>query len=124
MPKGTYKRTKEQLERLKKQGFQKGQPQPKGNKSHNWKGGRYKDNQERIWVYLPEHPFANNKGYMLEHRLVMEKKLGRYLTSNEEIHHRNGIKDDNRIENLKLVVKKVHFGKVQCPKCQYSFEIK
>lgn len=52
-----------------------------------------------IMVKVSKHPFANNRGYVYEHRLVMEKKLGRYLTPNEIVHHENKVKDDN---NLRL----------------------
>ena len=64
--------------------------------------GRYKTSEGYILIYSPNHPYRNNKNYILEHRLIMEKYLGRFLTKIEEVHHINGIGNDNRLENLKL----------------------
>ena len=72
-----------------------------GEKSYLWKGGRKKHGCGYIMIYCPSHPNSSWK-YVFEHRLVMEKHLGRYLFKNEIVHHINRIKDDNRIENLKL----------------------
>lgn len=80
----------------------------KGDKHPRWKGGRRKAG-EYIFLYAPDHPNAKpGKPYVQEHRLVMEKHLGRYLAPNEVIHHLNGVKDDNRIENLQLVQRGKH----------------
>lgn len=71
----------------------------KRNQHPAWKGGRIAYNGYII-TSKPEHPFANKMGYVREHRLIYEQKLGRYLKRHEVIHHINGNKTDNRIENL------------------------
>jgi hypothetical protein len=54
-------------------------------------------------IYFPEHPNSfNKKRYVREHRLVIEKQIGRFLSSKEAVHHINGNRLDNRIENLML----------------------
>ena len=95
-----------------------------GEKHPLWKGGKAKVTGGYIKIKNPNHPDANCEGYVLEHRLVMEKMLNRRLENIEEVHHKNGIKDDNRPENLELVVKQKHYGKIKCPYCQKRFKIK
>ncbi|MGA9772364.1 MAG: HNH endonuclease signature motif containing protein [Blastocatellia bacterium] len=84
--------------------------QPKGAQHPKWKGGRWQHKSGYIYIYAPDHPAANVDGYVLEHRLVMEKKIGRHLTAAEVVHHLNENKDDNRIENLELMTKGSHMA--------------
>ncbi len=79
-----------------------------GSLSHNWLGGRRVNTTEGyIEIYvLPDNffrPMAKKSGYVAEHRLVMAEYLKRCLFSWEVVHHRNGIKNDNRVKNLELL---------------------
>lgn len=74
----------------------------KGRDNPHWKNGRKVDTKGYILIHTPDHPYANNSGYVREHRLVMEELLGRYLTEEEVVHHYDEIKDNNKPENLKL----------------------
>jgi hypothetical protein len=67
-----------------------------GSQHPNWKGGRWKHSSGYIGISI--------KGFvMLEHRYIMEQHIGRKLAPEERVHHVNGIKDDNRVENLILL---------------------
>lgn len=80
----------------------------KGEHSPAWKGGRFTDRKGYIYVRAPDHPNANAVGYVFEHRLVMERVLGRLLAPDEVVHHINGIRDDNRPENLQVMTHVEH----------------
>lgn len=70
-------------------------------KPFHWNGG-VKKRAGYILLLKHNHPYCCSQGYVFEHRLIMEKHLGRYLKPKEVCHHINNIKADNRIENLML----------------------
>jgi len=115
--------TKRKISEIRKKEWADGLRNQNKEKNPNWKGGRRKRGQY-IMILQHEHPNADKKGYVFEHRLVMEKKLGRYLKNDEFVHHRNAVKLDNRPANLELVIKKIHCGYVKCPYCNKKFLIR
>ena len=72
------------------------------------RNGHYRpilDSNGYVRVWAPDHPAAYRPTNRVpEHRLVMEKMIGRYLLPGENVHHKNGVRDDNRPENLELWV--------------------
>ena len=86
--------------------------------------GRYVTSKGYVAIYQPNHPNTSKGGYMMEHRLTMEAQIGRYLMSNEIVHHRDGNRQNNALSNLDLMFKDAHdrlpkerTGVVQCPHC-------
>ena len=74
-----------------------------GSSNGNWHGGKTRHSSGYPMLHVPDHPRAkSNRGYVFEHILIMEDLLGRHLKATEKIHHKNGIRDDNRPENLEL----------------------
>lgn len=97
---GIARRSKSAAQRGERNPFWNRGDKLKGKKNPHWKGGRRLDRDGYVQIYMPDHPRSHANGYVYEHILVLEEKLGRPLLPNETSHHINGIKDDNRKENL------------------------
>jgi len=83
----------------------------RGKDCHNWKGGKTHTGGYVLILLNPGdffYPMADKSSYVLEHRLVMAKHLNRCLQPWEMVHHKNGIKNDNRLENLELTINSIH----------------
>lgn len=84
--------------------------QPRGENHGSWKGGKRKMANNYISIWCPYHPYPDDRGYVEEHRLIMERKLKRFLKPYERVHHKNGITNDNKLENLILTDKFHHLN--------------
>lgn len=100
-------------------------------KSRSTTRGWIKAPKGYILIRDPQNEMASRDGYVMEHRLVMAKAIGRPLRKNEVVHHLNGVKDDNRIENLQLMRAADHnrFTRltskitIECPHCGDSIRV-
>lgn len=86
--------------------------------SSGWRGGLSKTDGGYILQYVerpsPFESMITRSGYVMQHRLVMAMHLGRPLLTSESVHHINGDRTDNRIENLQLRQGKHGTGTVMC----------
>lgn len=76
--------------------------------NNNWKGGRSVASNGYVLLKMRGHHLADCRGYVYEHRLVAEQTLGRRLLPGEIPHHKNGIKTDNRPENIEVLPSRAH----------------
>jgi len=101
-------------------------PEGSGPRSYAWKGGTHYTSSGYVMEHCLEGPhaaMATKGGYAPQHRLRMAEKLGRDLRPQENVHHINGVRDDNRIENLELWSRDQPAGQRVADKVAWAREI-
>ena len=76
----------------------------------NWKGGRHVDCMGYVRILRKDHPLSDNRGYIREHRFIAAKEWGIEAIMGMDVHHINGDKEDNRIENLEIIPHAIHMS--------------
>lgn len=79
-----------------------------GEHGPHWKGGQPVTGNGYVREYCPDHPYADPDGYVLQHRLVVERSIGRVLDPKEQVHHRDQNKQNNELPNLEVLSPKEH----------------
>lgn len=119
--------------RISKEGRKRMAEKPKGEESPSWQGGRRVNHNGYIEIHMPGHHRARGNGYVFEHILVLEEKIGRKLANDEVCHHADGNRSNNHPGNL-FVVKKSEHARLHprrrkrvtliCPICRNEFKVK
>ena len=86
----------------------KGRAGKKTGPRDGWEYKKTTDKDGYVRCYGALHPYSNGRKMMQEHIMVMELSIGRQLKSNEVVHHKNGNRQDNRLENLELMTRQEH----------------
>ena len=98
-----------------------------------WKIRKIISKGEYNYALVPEHPNVTKNGYVLLHRVIIENHIGRLLTEDEIVHHKDHNKKNNDISNLEVLTKDEHsrihmyergkyYVKLKCPWCGKEFE--
>ena len=83
--------------------------------------GRKIDKSGYILIQKPEHPYANSQKYVREHRIITEKKIGRFLKPEEVVHHIDGNTSNNDIDNLMLFPSQREHKKFEIKVIRYGY---
>lgn len=115
METGTYKHSLDRRKKISKAcmgriPWNKGKKLPQFSRENHgrWNGGKRRRDNGYSQILMPEHPRAHKDGYIQEHILVWESYYKQSLPEKWLIHHLNGIKNDNRIENLLAMPREKH----------------